>query len=70
MLVTDLELPEFDYFDPDMRGDRYHEQVAALRERSWVAKAELVDLLRAHIGSAVVTSRRLTLSVRRPAVAA
>ena len=32
--------------------------------------AELVDLLRAHIGSAIVTSRRLTLSVRRPAVAA
>lgn len=31
--------------------------------------AELVDLLRAHVGSAVVTERRHTLSVRRPALA-
>ena len=45
MLVTDLELPTFDYFDPDMRGDRYHDAVAALRERSWLAKAELAHVV-------------------------
>jgi hypothetical protein len=33
VLVTELELPTFDYFDPEMRGDRYHEAVAGLRER-------------------------------------
>ena len=32
--------------------------------------AELVDLLRAHVGNAIVSTRRLTLSVRRPAIAA
>ena len=32
--------------------------------------SDLVDLLRAHVGTAVVTNRRLTLSVRRPAIAA
>ena len=31
--------------------------------------ADLVELLRTHIGSAVGRSRRLTLSVRRPAMA-
>jgi cytochrome P450 len=41
VLATDLELPEFDYFDPDMRGERYHEAVRALRERSWLARSPL-----------------------------
>ncbi len=45
MLVTDLELPEFDYFDPDMRGERYHETVRALRERSWLAKSALAHVV-------------------------
>jgi cytochrome P450 len=45
VLVTELELPTFDYFDPEMRGDRYHEAVAGLRERSWIAKAELAHVI-------------------------
>ena len=45
MLVTDLELPEFDYFDPDMRGERYHDAVRALRERSWLAKSALAHVI-------------------------
>ena len=45
VLVTDLDLPEFAYFDPEMRGERYHAEVAALRERSWVVKAELAHVV-------------------------
>ena len=45
MLVTDLDLPQFGYFDPDMRGARYHDEVRALRETSWVAKAELAHVI-------------------------
>ena len=38
--VTDLELPSFDYLDPELRGDRFHETMRELRERSWIASSE------------------------------
>ena len=41
MLVTELELPELDYLDPDLRGPRYHEIVAGLREQGWLARSPL-----------------------------
>jgi cytochrome P450 len=41
VLVTELELPEFDYFDPEIRGERYHETVHALRDQSWLARSPL-----------------------------
>jgi cytochrome P450 len=37
-LVSELELPAFDYTDPSMRGDRFHEAMAALREQGWLAQ--------------------------------
>jgi cytochrome P450 len=40
-LVTDLELPELDYLDPDLRGPRYHEIVSDLRSRGWLAHSPL-----------------------------
>jgi cytochrome P450 len=40
-LVTELELPELDYFSPDLKGERFHEAMAALRERSWLATARV-----------------------------
>jgi len=30
-LVTELELPEFDYLDPTLRGDRFHARMRELR---------------------------------------
>jgi cytochrome P450 len=45
VLVTDLELPEFDYFDPDMRGERYHDTVRELRGRSWIVRAPLAHVI-------------------------
>jgi cytochrome P450 len=42
-LVTDLELPEFDYYgDVDnLRGQRFHDVMAGLREQSWLAHSEI-----------------------------
>jgi cytochrome P450 len=40
-LVTELELPAFDYTDPTLRGPRYHETMAGLRARGWLAASEM-----------------------------
>src|SRR3954470_4444265 len=40
-VVTELDLPEFEFMDPALSGERYHELFAELAERSWVARAEL-----------------------------
>src|SRR3954452_17861176 len=40
-LVSDLELPSFDFMDASLRGDRFHDTMAALRERSWLAAGDL-----------------------------
>jgi cytochrome P450 len=38
MLVSDLDLPEFDYFDPSLRGSRLHEVLKELRASHWIAR--------------------------------
>ena len=38
--VADLDLPKFDYTNPDLRGDRFHETMQDLRERSWIATSD------------------------------
>ena len=40
-LVTELELPEFDPADPTLTGEVYHERLAAVRERGWLARSPL-----------------------------
>ena len=40
-LVTELELPEFDYLGGELRGERFHDTMHALRERSWIASSPL-----------------------------
>ena len=40
--VTELELPVFDYYeDTSLRGERYHETMRELAERSWIAQSPL-----------------------------
>ena len=39
--ITDLELPSFDYADPTLRGERFHEAMRELREQSWIASMPL-----------------------------
>jgi cytochrome P450 len=40
-LVSELDLPAFDYTAPDFSADRYHDQLAATRQRGWLAKSPL-----------------------------
>jgi cytochrome P450 len=37
-LVSDLELPAFDYTDASMRGERFHAAMAQLRSEGWLAQ--------------------------------
>ena len=39
--LADLELPTFDYLDPDLRGERFHAAMAELREEGWLATMPL-----------------------------
>ena len=43
--IAELELPGFDYTDPSLTGPRFHEALSALRDRSWVARADPVGFL-------------------------
>ncbi len=36
-LVSELELPGFDYTDPSLRGERFHEALRELSARGWLA---------------------------------
>ncbi len=43
--VNDLELPEFDVSDASLTAATYHEQLAALRERTWLARTPIALLV-------------------------
>jgi cytochrome P450 len=38
-LVSELELATFDYTDAEMRGERFHREMAKVREQGWLAQA-------------------------------
>jgi hypothetical protein len=40
-LVTDLEVPQFDYLDPELRGPRFHERMRELHGEGWIAQSPL-----------------------------
>jgi cytochrome P450 len=40
-LVSDLELPAFDYTDPELRGPRFHAKLAELAREGWLATTPL-----------------------------
>src|ERR687898_502876 len=39
--LADLELPSFDYLDPELRGERFHAAMAELAEQGWLATMPL-----------------------------
>jgi hypothetical protein len=39
--VDDLELPLFDYTEPGLTGEVYHQRLAAVREQGWLARSPL-----------------------------
>jgi cytochrome P450 len=40
-IVTDLDLPVFDYMAPDLTGDVYHQRLAEVRRHGWLAQSPL-----------------------------
>jgi cytochrome P450 len=40
-IVTELELPEFDYLADDLTGEIYHQRLADVRSQGWLASAPL-----------------------------
>jgi cytochrome P450 len=40
-LVTELDLPELEYFAPDLRGERFHEAMDDLRRAGWLATSPI-----------------------------
>jgi len=47
-LVSDLNLPVFDYSAPDFSADRYHQQLAETRRQGWLAKSPLAYMVLEH----------------------
>src|ERR671916_598312 len=39
--VTDLQLPELDFFSPDLRGARFHETMGELSDAGWLATSPI-----------------------------
>ena len=47
-LVSDLDLPVFDYTAPGFSADRYHQQLAETRQQGWLAKSPLAYIVLDH----------------------
>ena len=43
--VADLDLPDFNFSDPDLIGETYHRRLAALRQQSWLARSPIAVLV-------------------------
>jgi cytochrome P450 len=43
--VDELDLPAFDYSDPQFVGEAYHERLRALREQHWLARTPIAILV-------------------------
>jgi cytochrome P450 len=47
-LVSELDLPAFDYTAPDFSADRYHQQLAETSQQGWLAKSPLAYIVLEH----------------------
>jgi hypothetical protein len=47
-LVSDLDLPAFDYTAPGFSADRHHQQLAETRQQGWLAKSPLAYIVLDH----------------------
>jgi cytochrome P450 len=43
--LADLDLPEFDFLDPGLKGDAYHEALRRLAGESWLARSEIATFV-------------------------
>ena len=59
-LVSELDLPAFDYTAPDFSADRYHSQLAETRQRGWLAKSPLAYIVLDHDAGEIFLRSRTT----------
>jgi cytochrome P450 len=65
-LVSELDLPVFDYSAPDFSADRYHQQLAETRQRGWLAKSPLAYMVLDHdAGEFFLRSRKTAFPGRQ-----
>jgi cytochrome P450 len=65
-LVSELDLPAFDYTTPDFSADRYHQQLAETRQRGWLAKSPLAYIVLDHdAGEFFLRSRKTAFPGRQ-----
>ncbi len=65
-VVSELDLPAFDYTAPDFSADRYHQQLAETRQRGWLAKSPLAYVVLDHeAGEFFLRSRKTAFPGRQ-----
>jgi len=65
-LVSELDLPVFDYSAADFSADRYHQQLAETRQRGWLAKSPLAYIVLDHAaGEFFLRSRKTAFPGRQ-----
>ncbi len=65
-LVSELDLPAFDYTAADFSADRYHQQLAETRQHGWLAKSPLAYIVLDHdAGEFFLRSRKTAFPGRQ-----
>jgi cytochrome P450 len=65
-LVSDLDLPAFDYAVPDFSADRFHAQLAGIRQHGWLATSSLAYIVLDHdAGEFFLRSRKTAFPGRQ-----
>ena len=65
-LVSELDLPAFDYSAADFPADRYHQQLAETRKYGWLAKSPLAYIVLDHdAGEFFLRSRKTAFPGRQ-----
>jgi cytochrome P450 len=65
-LVSELDLPAFDYTAADFSADRYHQQLAETRQDGWLAKSPLAYIVLDHdAGEFFLRSRKTAFPGRQ-----
>jgi len=65
-LVSELDLPTFDYTAPDFSADRYHQQLAETRQGGWLARSPLAFMVLDHdAGEFFLRSRKTAFPGRQ-----
>ena len=65
-LVSELDLPALDYAAPDFSADRFHAQLAGIRQHGWLATSPLAYIVLDHdAGEFFLRSRKTAFPGRQ-----